>query len=536
VIRLVSVPLVAACLVGAGSRAAAGDLSPLERRLVTRVAAHQDETLALIERAVDINSGTMNFAGVRHVGEVFREPLERLGLTTRWVDGQPFGRAGHLVAERRGRGPHVLLIGHLDTVFEADSPFQRYERVDEHTARGPGVVDMKGGNAIIVAALRALHEVNALDRLTVSVLLTGDEEKAGDPIDLARAELRALADAADIALGFENAANDPRTAVVARRGSTRWRLEVEARPGHSSRIFEPEAGAGAIFELARILTAFREELSGERFLTFNPGLLLGGTTVEVDPAGGRGAAVGKNNVIAARAEAAGDLRTLTAPQLASAKARMQGVVARGLPHATSRIAFTDGYPPLALGAGSARLLVLLDAASRDLGHGSVWPVDPARAGAADISFTAGRVEMALDGLGLLGGGEHAAGEWADLRTLPVQTRRAALLLLRLAGGAATSRDAAALDVDYHDNGQLAVLGARDAAGRLDGRRLAFYPGGEHGEESYWDHGRLLRGTTWTRDGAVHSEVVDGTGSRWTDFRGAEPAGREDHVRGVPGGL
>jgi glutamate carboxypeptidase len=128
---------------------------------------------------VNINSGTMNFAGVRRVGDAFRAELDALGFTTRWVDGAGFNRAGHLVAERTGRGPRLLLIGHLDTVFEPRSPFQKFERLSDTTARGPGIIDMKGGNVIIVEALRALKTAGALDRLSITVVMHGDEEDAG---------------------------------------------------------------------------------------------------------------------------------------------------------------------------------------------------------------------------------------------------------------------------------------------------------------------------------------------------------------------
>ena len=92
----------------------------------------------------------------RAVGRRFRAEFERLGFTTRWVDGAAFKRAGHLVAEHPGRGPHILLIGHLDTVFDSDSPFQRFERLSPTSARGPGIIDMKGGDVVIVEALSAL--------------------------------------------------------------------------------------------------------------------------------------------------------------------------------------------------------------------------------------------------------------------------------------------------------------------------------------------------------------------------------------------
>src|SRR3990170_5176807 len=108
----------------AGLLPQAGALTPAERALTTFIDANNEAALALLERVVNINSGTMNFAGVQEVGKVFRAEFDGLGFKTEWVDGAPFGRAGHLVAEHPGQGPRILLIGHLDTVFEPDSPFQ----------------------------------------------------------------------------------------------------------------------------------------------------------------------------------------------------------------------------------------------------------------------------------------------------------------------------------------------------------------------------------------------------------------------------
>src|SRR5262249_43894174 len=116
-------------------------LTATERGIASAVDTHNDEALALLERIVNINSGTMNFTGVRQVGDALRLELDALGFSTRWVEGASFHRAGHLVAVHPGPGPKILLIGHLDTVFEPGSPFQRFDRLDDSTARGPGIID-----------------------------------------------------------------------------------------------------------------------------------------------------------------------------------------------------------------------------------------------------------------------------------------------------------------------------------------------------------------------------------------------------------
>ncbi|MBI2834882.1 MAG: M20/M25/M40 family metallo-hydrolase [Acidobacteria bacterium] len=409
----------------------AGSLNAIEQRIVAEVDRNNTHALALLERAVNTNSGTMNLAGVRKVGDLFRAELDALGFQTTWIDGTPFKRAGHLVAEHRGEGPHLLLIGHLDTVFEQDSPFQRFERVWPDAARGPGMIDMKGGDVIIVYALRALAAAGALDRANISVIMTGDEEHVGEPRELARQSLKQMADAADIAIGFEDGSGDPRTAVIARRGVTGWELRVTGKPAHSSQIFREDIGAGAIFEAARILHGFYERLAGETLLTLNPGVILGGTTMDLDVPQSRGTAFGKSNVVAEHAIVTGDLRTISADQLESAKERMMSVAAAHLPHASADLTFRDGYPPLAPSGGNRRLLQLYDQASRDVGAGPVEATDPRLAGAADVSFTAGLVEMAIDGIGLMGTDDHTTKETADLATLPSQTKRAGVLLYRL---------------------------------------------------------------------------------------------------------
>jgi glutamate carboxypeptidase len=435
--------LLAAAAVPASARAPASALSAGERKLVGRVDHHLPESLALLERAVNVNSGTSNHAGVRQVGQMFSAELEALGFHTQWVDGAGFGRAGHLVAEwngAKGGQPDepkssllkIILVGHLDTVFEPDSPFQRFQRLDDSTATGPGVIDMKGGDVILLLALRALHDTGELDRMRVSVVMTGDEESPGRPIAAARAALLDAARGATAAIGFEDGDGDPRHVIVSRRGSSGWTLHVSGTPSHSSQVFTADVGIGAIFEASRILERFRDSLAFEPYLTFNPGLVLGGTSLTHDPPAARGSAFGKSNVVAETTLVTGDLRALTLEQRAHARAVMERIVADGSPRTAARIEFDDDYPPLGPSDGNRRLLGLVDQASRDLGLGALTPVDPARAGAADVSFLAGSVPMVIDAMGLKGSGGHTVLETARLGTLGSQAKRVAVLLSRLA--------------------------------------------------------------------------------------------------------
>ena len=406
-------------------------LSAEEQALTAFVDKDNARAVALLERVVNINSGTQNFKGVQEVGKIFLQELDALGFKTRWVDGAPFKRAGHLVAEHPGPGPKILLIGHLDTVFEADSPFQKVERLNDRELRGPGIIDMKGGDVIIVQALKALASIGALKSMNVTVVMTGDEEDAGEPLEKAREALVEAAKGAVYAIGFEDGPMDPKLAVISRRGTTTWTLRVKGKPAHSSQIFRQDIGYGAIFEAARILNAFREKLAGQPYLTFNPGAMLGGTTVDYDGVQTRGTAFGKTNVIAEHVVVQGDMRTLSPEQLANAKKTMQEVVKASLAHTEASITFEDGYPPMAPTDGNRKVLAMYDQASRDVGAGAVTAVDPMRAGAADVAFIAGIVPNIMDGAGLMGRDDHTVNETADLATLPSQTKRAAVLLYRL---------------------------------------------------------------------------------------------------------
>jgi glutamate carboxypeptidase len=414
----------------AGTAAQAQKLTATERKLVASVQQRMPQTEQLLERVVNINSGTLNVAGVREVGQVFRQEFDALGFKTEWV-AMPAAmqRAGHLVAQHPGKkGKKLFLIGHLDTVFELDMPFTKFTRLNDSLATGQGVNDMKGGDVVILAALQALHANGLLRDARITAYFTGDEERGGKGPE-SRADFIARAKQADVALAFETAV-DLHTVATARRGSSSWLLKTSGTAAHSSTIFKPAVGYGAVFEAARILNSFRENLSQEQFLTFNPGLVVGGSEVNYDETKARGEVVGKTNIIAPAATATGDLRFLTETQKEAARTKMRAIVAQNLPGTKAEITFTDGLPGMAPTPGNQRLAALLDQASRDLGLGPVAAGDPGSRGAGDISYVAQYVDC-LDGLGASGKGAHAPGETINMKEFPRLVERTALLLYRL---------------------------------------------------------------------------------------------------------
>ncbi len=434
--RLASALLAASLLLPASAQAAPTLTAP-EKRMVAAVAANEARDLALLEKLVNQNSGSHNLAGVKAVAEMLRPEFEALGFTVKWLPMEQTGRAGHLVAMHTGKpgAKRLLLIGHLDTVFEADSPFQTFTRKGQF-ASGPGVADNKGGVVAMLAALRAMAAGGTLKNANVVAFLTGDEEDAGDPQSAARADLIAEGKKADVALDFEGLARDvgPDGKLVdmgsiARRSAYSWTIEVTAKSGHSSGVFGTD-GDGAIYALARMLAAIRAEVP-EPNLTLNVGLIAGGAEAALAADQAHVSATGKTNIIPAKAIARGDLRTLSPEQNTRAQARMAEIVARAFPGATARITFEDGYPPMAPTDANRALLARLNEVNAALALPAMAPLDPLKRGAGDISFVAADVP-GLVGLGPASKGDHTPAETVDLASLNLQAKRAALLMSRLA--------------------------------------------------------------------------------------------------------
>ncbi|MCA3019139.1 MAG: M20/M25/M40 family metallo-hydrolase [Rhodocyclaceae bacterium] len=433
--RLIVAALFAVGLVSLAN-AASPALSPAEQKMVASIKERSPAALELLQKAVYINSGTMNPEGVRDVGKLFRAELDALGFTTKWVDMPPeMLRAGHLVATRTAKGKHkgkrLLLIGHLDTVFEKDSPVAPW-KPDGKRIAGQGVSDMKGGNVIIIEALRAMQAAGTLDQATISVIFTGDEERVGSPIDVARADMITLARQSDVALAFEGMIRDVNGnefASIARRASGGFTVNITARQGHSSGVFGPIGGYGAGYEAARIINAFREQLQ-EPNLTYSVGLMLVGTEVEFDDTLSKGTAAGKRNVIPPKGIVTGDLRYLTHEQRDRVRARMTEIVSKSLNGTSATVNFVESYPPMAPTDGNMEIFKVYTRVSEDAGLGKIELTAPSTRGAGDIQFVAPFLDC-LDGLGAVGGGSHSPSEYLNPESIERNAIRAAILMHRL---------------------------------------------------------------------------------------------------------
>ena len=412
---------------------ASQSLDANEQAIVAWSEAHVEDAVDLIERLVNINSGTLNKQGVKDVGVVLREELDALGFQTRWI-GMPeeMQRAGHLFGKRNGdRGKKILLIGHLDTVYEPDDAFQNFGR-EGSKATGPGVEDMKNGDVIIIYALKALQQAGVLDGAQIVAAFTGDEESAGRPLNVSRKDLIDAGKWADIALGFESGIDyhGKEWATISRRSSSRWCLEVTGKQAHSAGIFNDRTGAGAIFEAARILNGFYDEVRGEQYLTFNAGTIMGGTEVDGGCDQADGGVFGKTNVVPNRVVVRGGIRTISDQQLEDAREAMRAVVVRNLPVTEASITFGEGYPAMAPTDGNRKLRDMLSSINQDLGREAMPILDASKRGAADISFVAPYTD-GLAGMGAYGKGGHTPNESLDLDSIPVAIQRAAILIYRL---------------------------------------------------------------------------------------------------------
>jgi glutamate carboxypeptidase len=406
-------------------------VSDVEQKLCTLIENNYAETLDLLKTTVNINSGTLNHKGVKEVGVIYAAELEKLGFKTEWVNlPDSLNRAGHLVATRLGnKGKKLFLIGHLDTVFEESMAPNPYRILNDSLATGQGLNDMKGGDVMVIASLKALHSMGYLENRHIVIYFTGDEENAGKPSSVSRADFIARAKTCEMALGYETALGFS-VGTTARRGASGWTLTTTGKQGHSAGVFTKNSGYGSIYEAARILNEFREKLSTEKYLTFNPGQIMGGTEVGYDATKSLGTTVGKTNIIAQKTIVSGDLRFISEEQKLAARVKMTKIVASNLAQTGAAIQFTDGIPAMSPTSGNRKLLEILNQTSIAMKLGEVKEGDPGVRGAGDISYIAQYLDC-LDGLGASGTGAHAPGETLNLKQYPNLIKRNTVFLYRL---------------------------------------------------------------------------------------------------------
>ena len=406
-------------------------LNKNEKEIQKFVEKNTSEAIDLLEKIVNINSGSLNIKGNQKVGKILQKDLDKLGFNTYWVTyPKEVKRSGHLFAEMRGgKGKKITMVGHLDTVFEKDHPFQKFLR-QGNKAYGPGVDDNKSGIVSMLYVMKALDHIGKLKDMNLTLVFIGDEEKLGAHSSIVRKELIDAGKWADIGLGFEGATGIE-TGTIARRSASSWILTTTGIQGHSSQVFSETLGYGAIFEASRIINSFREKLAEEEYLTFNPGVIVGGTDTNYDPVNAKGIAFGKTNVVSQSVTVHGGIRTISIKQLEDAIKSMEKIASNNLPGTTAKIEFKTSYPPMEPTKANYALLDKLEEVNLALGYGNLEPLDPSKRGAADISFIAPYVDAALAGMGPDGQGAHSADEWLDLTSFPKTTTRSAILIYRL---------------------------------------------------------------------------------------------------------
>ncbi|WP_122455476.1 M20 family metallopeptidase [Pseudomonas viridiflava] len=406
--------------------------SDAEKKLVTYVDQHHAEQVAFLEKLVNINSGTENVTGVTQVGNLMEQKLQALGFETSWHElPADMKHAGSLVAVHEGKSSkRLLLIGHLDTVFPEDSKFQKFTYIEDgKKARGPGVIDDKGGMVTMLYALQALKANGSLEDMNIAVVLVGDEELAAKPTDISRKALIDEAKKSDIALGFEFALSENQL-VTNRRGLSEWFLTSKGLEHHSATIFQPDTGFGAIYESARVLDQIRAQLSNTPGLTINPGITLAGATAVEDIENGKGAASGRKTSVAKTSLIHGDLRFASDQQKDQAESKIQAIVSQPLSQTSSTFLLKPIMPVMAETPGNLELLKQYSQVSQDLAGPALEPVPATERGGADISYVSKFVSASLDGLGAAGEATHTENETIELSSLAVATKRAAMFMSR----------------------------------------------------------------------------------------------------------
>jgi glutamate carboxypeptidase len=380
--------------------------SDLRERVAERVPAY----LADLERLVNTDCGSYAPEGVNRVADAVVDHLTRLGGTVERTGGgrAPNGRPlGDLVVGRlEGSGPRLLLIGHMDTVFEPGTAAARPFRIDGDRALGPGVSDMKGG---LLAGLVSLAAVQAAGHRPSVTFVANPDEEIGSPFS--GPAIRELAAAHDVALVLECArANGD--IVSARKGIAEMEVVVTGRAAHAG--VEPEKGRSAILAASRLVEALQGMNGRWPTVSCNVGVIAGGT---------------RPNVVPESCRLEVDLRAATVAEFEAAQAEVEAVlVSPTVADTTASLRVVAAHHPMEKSAAGARLVQLAQSIAGELGF---EVRDTLTGGASDANTTAGAGLPTLDGLGPIGGDDHAPPEWLDLTSVEPRTTMLAALITRV---------------------------------------------------------------------------------------------------------
>jgi glutamate carboxypeptidase len=380
------------------------ELDALRAAIDADVAAY----LADLERLVNIDCGSYTPDGVDEVGRWVASFLEGIGAAVD-VRPDPSGRFGSTVVgtfDGTPGGPRVLLIGHMDTVFEPGTAAARPFRVDDGRAHGPGVSDMKGG---LLAGLTALAALDAAGHRPTVTFVANPDEEIGSPFS--GPVIRGIARDHDAALVLECArANGD--IVSARKGIADLVVTIHGRAAHAG--VEPEKGRSAILAAARLVEALQALNGRWPTVTCNVGVIAGGT---------------RPNVVPETCRLEVDLRAASGAEFDAATAAMTELLSTtAVPDTTAEHEVTASHPPMEKSPATARLVALAVGMAGELGFELR---DAATGGASDANTTASAGVPTLDGLGPIGGDDHAPPEWLDLESVVPRTTLLAGLISRV---------------------------------------------------------------------------------------------------------
>jgi glutamate carboxypeptidase len=360
--------------------------------------------LAELEALVNIDCGSYTPDGVNRVADFVADTLRELGAD---IERRGDTRLGDLVIGRlAGEGPRILLIGHMDTVFDPGTAAERPYRTHAGRAFGPGVTDMKAGLLAGLHAIGALAEAGARPAIT---FVANPDEEIGSPFSTP--VIRELAPAHD-AVGVLECARANGDVVSARKGVADFHLEVVGRAAHAG--VEPEKGRSAILEAAHLVLALQALNGRWPTVTVNAGVIRGGT---------------RPNVVPERCELHVDLRAATADAFDAAAAEVERLATSPTIDGVSvSVRRSAGHPPMEKTEASGRLVALAVQLAGELGFELN---DAATGGASDANTTAALGVPTLDGLGPVGGDDHSVDEWLDLGSVVPRTTLLAGLIDRI---------------------------------------------------------------------------------------------------------